>query len=40
MGRNEGNPEAIAKPDTPEQIYISPLALLKMLKHPMAGVPL
>lgn len=27
-------------PDTSEQIYISSLALLKMLKHGRAGVPL
>lgn len=40
MGRNQGNPEATAKPDTSEQIYISSLALLKMLKHARAGVPL
>ncbi len=37
---NQGNPEATAKPDTSEQIYISSLALLKMLKHARAGVPL
>ncbi len=40
MGRNQGNPEATPKPDTSEQIYISSLALLKMLKHARAGVPL
>lgn len=41
MGRmNQGNPEATPKPDTSEQIYISSLALLKMLKHCRAGVPL
>jgi 26S proteasome regulatory subunit N11 len=40
MGRNQGNPEATNKPDTSEQIYISSLALLKMLKHARAGVPL
>jgi 26S proteasome regulatory subunit N11 len=41
LGRmNQGNPEATAKPDTSEQIYISSLALLKMLKHARAGVPL
>lgn len=28
-----------SKPDTSEQIQISPLALLKMLKHCRAGVP-
>ena len=27
-------------PDTSEQIYISSLALLKMLKHSRAGVPM
>lgn len=37
---NQGNPEATPKPDTSEQIYISSLALLKMLKHCRAGVPL
>ena len=41
MGRmGNANPEATAKPDTSEQIYISSLALLKMLKHCRAGVPL
>jgi 26S proteasome regulatory subunit N11 len=41
LGRmNQRNPEATAKPDTSEQIYISSLALLKMLKHARAGVPL
>jgi 26S proteasome regulatory subunit N11 len=41
MGRmGQGNPEASPKPDTSEQIYISSLALLKMLKHCRAGVPL
>ena len=34
------NPESVNKPDTSEQIYISSLALLKMLKHCRAGVPL
>ncbi|KAI9113167.1 hypothetical protein K1719_015692 [Acacia pycnantha] len=29
-----------ALPDTAEQVYISPLALLKMLKHGRAGVPM
>lgn len=37
---NQGNPESTPKPDTSEQIYISSLALLKMLKHCRAGVPL
>lgn len=36
----EGIPESTPKPDTSEQIYISSLALLKMLKHCRAGVPL
>lgn len=40
MGRNQSNPEASPKPDTAEQINISSLALLKMLKHCRAGVPL
>ena len=40
MGRGNQNPEATPKPDTSEQIYISSLALLKMLKHCRAGVPL
>ena len=40
MGRSQGNPEDTNKPDTSEQIFISSLALLKMLKHARAGVPL
>ena len=28
------------KPDTAEQVHISSLALLKMLKHSRAGVPM
>ena len=40
MGRSQGNPEATNKPDTSEQLFISSLALLKMLKHARAGVPL
>jgi 26S proteasome regulatory subunit N11 len=36
----EGASESVNKPDTSEQIYISSLALLKMLKHCRAGVPL
>ena len=41
MGRmGQANPESTPKPDTSEQIYISSLALLKMLKHCRAGVPL
>ena len=33
-------PRKVNKPDTAEQIYISSLALLKMLKHARSGVPL
>ena len=40
MQMGEGISEAVNKPDTSEQIYISSLALLKMLKHCRAGVPL
>jgi 26S proteasome regulatory subunit N11 len=40
MNMGEGVPESVSKPDTSEQIYISSLALLKMLKHCRAGVPL
>ena len=40
MGEGNANPEATNKPDTSEQIYISSLALIKMLKHCRAGVPL
>lgn len=40
MPMGEGVSEATNKPDTSEQIYISSLALLKMLKHCRAGVPL
>lgn len=29
----------LPQPDTGEQIYISSLALLKMLKHSRAGIP-
>lgn len=32
--------ETVTKADTSEQIFISSLALLKMLKHARAGVPL
>jgi 26S proteasome regulatory subunit N11 len=39
-GMNQQQPESVPKPDTSEQIYISSLALLKMLKHARAGVPL
>ena len=39
-GGQPGHAEETNKPDTSEQIYISSLALLKMLKHARAGVPL
>lgn len=41
MGQGQGGdmPE-MNQPDTSEQIYISSLALLKMLKHGRAGVPM
>jgi 26S proteasome regulatory subunit N11 len=38
--RHINHAEEVSKPDTAEQIYISSLALLKMLKHGRAGVPL
>ena len=38
-GMAAANPDA-PMVDTSEQIYISSLALLKMLKHGRAGVPL
>ena len=42
MARGGGSGPAPDAPlvDTSEQIYISSLALLKMLKHGRAGVPL
>lgn len=40
LGLGDGPTETATKPDTSEQIYISSLALLKMLKHCRAGVPL
>lgn len=40
MGQEGQHAEKANKPDTSEQIYISSLALLKMLKHCRAGVPL
>jgi 26S proteasome regulatory subunit N11 len=43
MGGGRGlnlNPNDLDLPDTSEQIYISSLALLKMLKHGRSGVPL
>lgn len=39
-GMNQQQSESVPKPDTSEQIFISSLALLKMLKHARAGVPL
>lgn len=39
MGQTAGPADA-PKVDTAEQVYISPLALLKMLKHGRAGVPM
>jgi len=39
-GMGQQQSESVPKPDTSEQIYISSLALLKMLKHCRAGVPL
>ncbi|KAL8430158.1 hypothetical protein Efla_001822 [Eimeria flavescens] len=35
-----GGSEALDLPDTSEQVYIASLALLKMLKHGRAGVPM
>ena len=40
MNPMRGNAQNTALPDTSEQIFISSLALLKMLKHGRAGVPL
>lgn len=41
-GRGQGGPQGVDTPmnDTAEQVYISSLALLKMLKHGKAGIPL
>ena len=39
-GMNQQQPESVPKPDTYEKIFIYSLALLKMLKHCRAGVPL
>ena len=36
---DQGHPELTYIPDTAEQVKISALALLKMLKHCRAGVP-
>eukprot|EP00928_Gymnodinium_smaydae_P017601 TRINITY_DN1672_c0_g1_i1.p1 TRINITY_DN1672_c0_g1~~TRINITY_DN1672_c0_g1_i1.p1 ORF type:complete len:334 (+),score=80.75 TRINITY_DN1672_c0_g1_i1:57-1004(+) len=38
-GQQQPEPDA-ALPDTAEQVYISSLALLKMLKHGRAGIPM
>ena len=38
-GRGQGPPTDAPAVDTAEQVYISSLALLKMLKHGRAGVP-
>ena len=40
MGARGGELPDLPLPDTSEQIYISSLALLKMLKHSRAGVPM
>jgi 26S proteasome regulatory subunit N11 len=40
LGGLMAQPKPGPKPDTAETIYISSLALLKMLKHSKAGVPL
>lgn len=40
MGGARGEMPDMPLPDTSEQIYISSLALLKMLKHARAGVPM
>ncbi len=40
MGPRGGDLPDLPLPDTSEQIYISSLALLKMLKHSRAGVPM
>lgn len=39
-GLGAANPEDMQLHDTAETIYISPIALIKMLKHGRAGVPL
>merc|ERR1711967_211119 len=39
-GGQQGPEQDSALPDTAEQVYISSLALLKMLKHGRAGVPM
>ena len=42
LGMGGGASQALDAPmnDTAEQVYISSLALLKMLKHGKAGIPL
>jgi 26S proteasome regulatory subunit N11 len=40
LNRQGGAPADTPAVDTSEQIYISSLALLKMLKHGRAGVPM
>lgn len=39
-GLGQGPPTDAPAVDTAEQVYISSLALLKMLKHGRAGVPM
>ena len=39
MMGSQGHPELTYIPDTAEKITISPLALLKMLKHCRLGIP-
>ena len=38
-GRGQGQPEQ-PKADTGEQVFVSSLALLKMLRHGRAGIPM
>lgn len=40
LGQPSAQPTDGPVPDTAEQVYISSLALLKMLKHGRAGVPM
>ncbi|CAH8503288.1 unnamed protein product [Schistosoma haematobium] len=40
LGQSNAQPTDGPVPDTAEQVYISSLALLKMLKHGRAGVPM
>lgn len=39
-GSGNATPRDSNQPDTSETVYISSLALLKMLKHGRAGVPM